>query len=255
MPVAIIAGTAIYNIPEIEMEEKTIQTAYGTASVWLGKGENKDLVFLPRHGLQHTIPPHKVNYRANVQALADLGVKYVLAAYAVGSINRQIHPLELVAINDFIDFTSGRDATFFDDGVNKVRHVEMSEPFCPFLRAALLDKATQLGLDIKPSGTYVCTNGPRLESPAEIRMYEKLGGDVVGMTAVPEVVLSKERDLCFAAVCFSVNWAAGIEQKIHFADQGLDELISQLLRLFIQTLRDVAHQEVPSTAAGPLNVG
>jgi len=244
MPVAIIAGTAIYNIPSIQMEEKIIQTAYGEVIVLLGQGENSDLVFLPRHGPRHSTPPHKVNYRANIQALVDLGVRYVLAAYAVGSINRQIPPLGLVALDDFIDMTSGREATFFDGGVNMVKHVDMSEPFCPHLRAALLANAARLGLHLEPAGTYVCSNGPRLESPAEIRMFEKLGGDVVGMTAIPELVLAKERDLCFAGVGFSVNWAAGIEPKVQFVQQGLSELSAQLLDLFIQTLREVASQEV-----------
>ena len=244
MPVAIIAGTAMYSLPNIEMEEKIVQTEYGEALILQGLGANQDLVFLPRHGPKHGTPPHKVNYRANMQALVDLGVRNVLAAYAVGSINRQIPPLGLVVLDDFIDFTSGREATFFDGGVNKVKHVDMSEPFCPKLRAALLEQSGRMGLAIRPSGTYVCTNGPRLESPAEIRMFEKLGGDVVGMTAVPELVLAKERELCFAAVGFSVNWAAGIEQKVQFVQQGLGELSSQLLNLFILTLRDVADQEV-----------
>jgi len=243
MPVGIIAGTAIYDIPSVEMEEKTIKTAYGETTALLGKGDDQDLVFLPRHGPKHTTPPHKVNYRANIQALVDLGVKYVLAAYAVGSINRQIPPLGLVAFDDFLDFTKDREATFFDGIGGQVKHVDMSTPFCPVLRTALLEKATQRGLFITPSGTYVCTNGPRLESPAEIRMYEKLGGDVVGMTAVPELVLAKERELCFAAVCFSVNWAAGIEQSIQFIGDGLSELSNNLLGLFIDTLRDVAGRD------------
>ncbi len=239
MPVGIIAGTAIYNIPFIEMEEKTVQTAYGDAIVLFGKGENNDLVFIPRHGPNHTTPPHQVNYRANIQALVDLGVKYTLAAYAVGSINPQIPPKGLVAVDDFLDFTKDRESTFFDGLGTPVKHVDMSTPFCPKLRAELLHNASELGLFIKPSGTYVCTNGPRLESPAEIRMYEKMGGDVVGMTAVPEVVLAKERELCFAAVCFSVNWAAGIKEKIQFVETGLNDLSNSLMRLFISTLRNV----------------
>jgi 5'-methylthioadenosine phosphorylase len=247
MPVAIIAGTAIYTIPSIDMVEKNIRTAYGDVTVLLGRGENQDLVFLPRHGPQHTMPPHKVNYRANIQALVDLGVKHVLAAYAVGSINRQIPPLGLVAVDDFLDFTSNRETTFFDGRDNKVNHVDMSQPFCPILRTALLDHAARLGLTVRPTGTYVCTNGPRLESPAEIRMYEKLGGDVVGMTAVPELVLAKERALHFAAVGFSVNWAAGIELKIQFVESGLNELSIRLLSLFIETLRGVARQDGPIT--------
>ena len=113
----------------------------------------------------------------------------------------------------------------------------MSVPFCPRLRAKLLELAAQMDLKIRPSGTYVCTNGPRLETPAEIRMFAKLGGDVVGMTAIPEATLAKERDLCFAAVGFSVNWAAGIERQVQFVRFGLGELSAQLLALFIQTLR------------------
>jgi 5'-methylthioadenosine phosphorylase len=244
MSVAIIAGTAIYNIPSISMERKIVQTTYGEALVLLGQGKDQDLVFLPRHGPQHTTPPHKVNYRANIQALVDLNVKYVLAAYAVGSINRQIPPLGLVALDDFIDFTSGREATFFEGGVGNVKHVDMSQPFCPVLRSALLEKARKMSFELRPSGTYVCTNGPRLESPAEIQMFKKLGGDVVGMTAVPELVLAREKDLCFAAVGFSVNWAAGIEEKVQFVEHGLDELSMKLLDLFVQTLRGVASQEV-----------
>ncbi len=238
MSSAIIAGTAIYRIPSIEMRRETITTRYGEVEVLLGQGENQDLIFLPRHGPEHATPPHRVNYRANIQALVELGAKNVLAAYAVGSINRSIPPLGLVAIDDFMDFTSNREKTFFDGGTDGVHHIDMSVPFCPELRTRLLKKAAELNIDIVPNGTYACTNGPRLESPAEIRMYEKLGADVIGMTAVPELVLAKEKELCFAAVGFSVNWAAGIEHEIHFVDQGLAEVSTRLLELFIQTLRE-----------------
>ena len=239
MTAGIIAGTAIYSIPSIDMEETIIDTPYGEALILQGTGDNSDLVFLPRHGPKHSTPPHKINYRANIKALEILGIKYVLAAYAVGSINREIPPLGLVAIDDFIDFTSSREATFFDGGVNQIRHIDLSEPFCPELRNKLLDLAPEFGLKIKPGGTYVSTNGPRLESPAEIRMFEKLGGDVVGMTAVPELVLAKELDICFAAVAFSVNWAAGIEEAINFVEDGLSDLGNSLLALFIRTLREI----------------
>ena len=239
MTAGIIAGTAIYHLPSVDTEDKVIDTPYGEALILQGTGENADLVFLPRHGPEHSTPPHKINYRANIKALEILGIQYVLATYAVGSINREIPPLGLVAIDDFIDFTSGREATFFDGGVNPVKHIDMSEPFCPELRNKLLDLAPEFGLNIQPGGTYVSTNGPRLETPAEIRMFEKLGGDVVGMTAVPELILAKELDICFAAVAFSVNWAAGIEEKINFVEDGLNDLSNRLIALFIRTLREV----------------
>ncbi len=241
MPVAIIAGTAMERIPSIEMDAVTFPTAYGEASLLRGRGENNDLLFLPRHGLKHSLPPHKINYRANIQALADLGVRYVLAAYAVGSINRQVPPLGLVAVDDILDFTGGREATFFDGGDSGVRHFDMTSPFCPRLREALLEKASRQAMSVRSSGTYVCTNGPRLETPAEIRMFRKLGADVVGMTMLPELILAKERELCFAAVCFSINWAAGMDKKVQFVQDGLDELHARLMELFIDTLRGMAN--------------
>jgi 5'-methylthioadenosine phosphorylase len=225
MKAGIIAGTAIYSIPSISMEEIQVETPYGSALVLQGTDENQDLIFLPRHGPEHTIPPHKVNYRANIKALEMLGVRDVIAAYAVGSINKAIPPLGLIAFDDFLDFTSGREGTFFDGELNPLKHVDMSEPLCPDLRSKLLVFAPDFGLDLIPRGVYVATNGPRLESPAEIKMFAELGGDVVGMTALPEITLAKELGLCMGAVGFSVNWAAGIEQKINFIDEGLDELV------------------------------
>jgi 5'-methylthioadenosine phosphorylase len=227
-------------IPSIEMDAVIVATTYGEAALLRGRGENNDLLFLPRHGLKHSLPPHKINYRANIQALADLGVRYVLAAYAVGSINRQVPPLGLVAVDDILDFTGGREATFFDGGNNGVKHIDMTSPFCPRLREALLENAPRHALAIRSTGTYVCTNGPRLETPAEIRMFRKLGADVVGMTLVPELILAKERELCSAAVCFSINWAAGMDEKVEFVQDGLDELHARLMGLFIDTLRGMA---------------
>jgi 5'-methylthioadenosine phosphorylase len=223
----------------MDMEEIVVDTPYGNALILQGTDDNRDLVFLPRHGPKHSTPPHKVNYRANIKALETLGIKYVLAAYAVGSINPKIPPLSLVAIDDFIDFTSNREATFFDGGDTEVKHVDMSKPFCAELRNKVLALAPEFDLKITPGGTYVATNGPRLESPAEIRMFEMLGADVVGMTAIPEVSLAKELNLCLAAVAFSVNWAAGIDEEIIFVESGLKDLLNSLMALFIRTLREV----------------
>lgn len=239
MPVAILAGTAIYEIPWFEAEELRVETPYGDAILYEGQGEHADLLFLPRHGRDHSIPPHRVNYRANLKALEMMGVRHALAAYAVGSINREIPPLGLVAIDDLIDFTWGRESTFFEGGPEGVHHVDMSEPYCPRLREALLRWAPKMNLELRPSGTYVATNGPRLETPAEIRMFARLGADIVGMTAFPECVLAKELGICLAGVGFSVNWAAGIEKKIQFVEQGLTALVGRLLRLFVQVLREV----------------
>jgi len=245
MPVAIIAGTAIYEIPGISLREEIIETPYGTALIYRGEREYDDLIFLARHGIKHDTPPHKVNYRANIKALEILGVKRVLAANAVGSINEQIPPLGLALLTDFLDFTSNREKTFFDGGDSGVKHVDMSIPYCPVLNKRLLELAPSFQLDLYPNAIYVSTNGPRLESPAEIRMFAQLGGDVVGMTGIPEATLAKELDLCYAAVAFSVDWAAGIEKTIQFvgASKGFDSLKSSLLALFIETLKTTSDQE------------
>ncbi len=239
MPAAIIAGTAIYNIPGKTLKEETVETPYGPALIYRVEGADEDLIFLARHGVKHDTPPHKVNYRANIKALEMLGVKRVLAANAVGSISKEIPPLGLALVSDFLDFTSGRETTFFDGGASGVEHVDMSITYCPTLRKQLLALAPNFDIDLRPEAVYVSTNGPRLESPAEIRMYAQLGGDVVGMTGVPEATLARELDLCYAAVAFSVNWAAGIEKTIQFVGSSgnFDKLKTDLLALFIETLK------------------
>ncbi len=238
MPVAIIAGTAIYEIPGTTLHEEIVETPYGRALIYRTKGDIEDLIFLARHGITHDTPPHKVNYRANIKALEMLGVNRVLAANAVGSINKEIPPLGVALVTDFLDFTSNRESTFFDGGDSGVKHVDMSITYCPVLNKRLLELAPSFELDLRPESVYVSTNGPRLESPAEIRMFRQLGGDIVGMTGIPEATLARELDICYAAVAFSVNWAAGVEETINFVgdSESFDSLKANILSLFIETL-------------------
>lgn len=245
MSVAIIAGTAIYKIPGTMLKEKHVETPYGKALVYQAQGDFEDLYFLARHGIKHDTPPHKVNYRANIKALEILGVKRVLATYAVGSINTQIPLLGLGLVTDFLDFTSNREKTFFDGGESGVKHVDMSITYNPVLNQKLLDLAPDFGLELYPNTIYVATNGPRLESPAEVRMYAQLGGDVVGMTGIPEATLARELDLFFSAVAFSVNWAAGIEKTIQFVgnSESFDEIKANILALFVETLKTTSDEE------------
>ncbi|MBW1898258.1 MAG: S-methyl-5'-thioinosine phosphorylase [Deltaproteobacteria bacterium] len=239
MPVAIIAGTAIYNIPGKTLKAETIETPYGSALIYRVEGNAEDLIFLARHGITHDTPPHKINYRANIKALEMMGVKRVLATNAVGSINKEIPPLGLALLTDFLDFTSGRKHTFFDGGDSGVKHVDVSIPYCPVLNKQLLALAPTFDIKLHPEAVYVCTNGPRLESPAEIRMYARMGGDVIGMTGIPEATLARELGLCYSAVAFSVNWAAGIEKTIRFVgnSKGFDKIKTNILGLFIETLK------------------
>jgi len=241
MPAALIAGTLIYDLPGVTLEERSVDTPFGETLLYDIRGAESEIVFLPRHGLSHDTPPHKINYRANIKALEMLGVKRALAVNAVGSINQEVPPLDMVVLSDFLDFTSGREATFFDGGERGVTHVDMSEPYCPYLREHLLEAAPSYASTIHPRGVYVCTNGPRLESPAEIKMFAQLGGDVVGMTGLPEAVLAREANICYASVGFSINWAAGFQDTIEFTEDGeglqrmKDDLLDLLLEVIVTT--------------------
>jgi 5'-methylthioadenosine phosphorylase len=237
MRVAIVAGTGIYDIPGLTLKSQTVETPYGPALVHLGQGAADHLVFLTRHGPEHYTPPHKINYRANAKALQMLGVEKILAAFAVGSINPDIPPAGLALLTDFLDFTTGRDLTFFDGGVSGLGHTEMSQPYCPALGRQLLKLAPDFDVTVYPRSTYVTTNGPRFETPAEIKMFAQLGGDVVGMTGVPEVTLARELGMHYAAVALSINWAAGIMPgAIEIVREGVGDVRAKLLALFIKTL-------------------
>jgi 5'-methylthioadenosine phosphorylase len=242
---AIISGTGLYEIPGIELKEQIVDTPYGEALVHVGSDSSDQLVFLTRHGTGHHTPPHKINYQANIKGLQMLGVKKILSTFAVGSINLKMPPRSLILIDDFIDFTSGRKMTFYDGGSAGLAHTEMSSPYCPVLRQQLLETAPRFGLEMHTRGTYVCTNGPRLETPAEIRMFSKMGGDVVGMTGVPEVTLARELGMHYAAVARSVNWAAGVEKTIELIEEGWEETNANLLSLFMDILGKPLNLDCP----------
>lgn len=193
-----------------DVRERDVDTPYGGVRVRQGRFEGKDTVFLARHGSGHSVPPHAVNYRANIYALAKLGVERVIATNAVGSLREKMAPGHFVLCDQFIDATRGRPTTFFEGGEDGVVHVDVTEPYCPQTRGVLRETGRPLGLVVHDGATYVCTQGPRFETPAEIRMFDRLGGDLAGMTTVPEVVLAREAGLCYASVCMVTNYAAGL---------------------------------------------
>lgn len=238
MESAIITGTGIYQIPGFTFVQQTVNTPYGQALVNIGNQDGFELAFLARHGLEHTTPPHKINYRANLQALHALGVKQILATNAVGSISREIPPMSLALLTDFLDFTSGRDISFFDGGDSGLAHTNMDDPYCPALRAKVLELAPQFEINVHPKAVYVATNGPRFESPAEIRMFGMLGGDVVGMTGIPELVLARELGMHYAAIAYSINWAAGLEEEMTFVSDQMMDIKQLLAQLLVNTLKE-----------------
>ncbi len=216
---AIIGGTGLSSLPLVSSVEKvSISTPYSEIPVeitrlMLGK---TPVLFIPRHGSQHKIPPHKINYRANIWALKQAGVTQILGINAVGGISEQLAPGSFAIPDQIIDYTWGRHSTFFEDNLTEVVHVDFSQPFSSSLRAALLASTMSVNLatvhkfSVLDGGTYGCTQGPRLETAAEVKKLERDGCDLVGMTAMPEVVLARELGLEYVMLALSVNWGAGI---------------------------------------------
>lgn len=211
-PIGIIAGTGFYSISELKNPEvQVIQTKYGNAQVTKGTWHDRTTYFLTRHGTNHSVPPHKVNYRANIQALFDLGVKDVLAVNVCGGLDESVLVGGLQVIDDFIDFTKNRVSTFFD-GEEGVNHVDMTNPYDQKLRSVLIQSCKNLNIPVSDGGIYGGFEGPRFETKAEIQMVKQMGVTMVGMTGVPEVVLAVERGLRYAAICIVANPGAGLSE-------------------------------------------
>lgn len=210
---AFIGGTGVYD-PGIltNITSHVISTPYGKAAYESGFFEGKEIIFLARHGVDHSIPPHKINYRANIYALKMLGVSAVVSTTAVGSLNPDFKPGDLVLVDQFIDMTKSRIGTFFDGDRYGVAHLDMTHPYCPRLRNVIAEAAAAENITLHQAGTYICTEGPRFETPAEIKAYRMWGADVVGMTNVPECQLAREAEICYATISMVTNFAAGISE-------------------------------------------
>jgi 5'-deoxy-5'-methylthioadenosine phosphorylase len=210
--IGIIAGTGFYNLPALQGQEpEKVETKYGPAKVTAGAWNGVDILFLTRHGSDHSVPPQAINYRANIQALKDHKVDYVVAVNVVGGIDPSLKPGDLQLIDDFVDFTSGREHTFFD-GIQPegVQHVDVMGCYDSDVKDALSQSATHLSIPLRSGGIYAGFNGPRFETPAEIRFAALAGATVVGMTGCPEVSLAREAGLRYGAIALIVNPAAGL---------------------------------------------
>ena len=206
---AIIGGTGITaDILTTTTRQEVVTTRFGTADVTIGEIGAIPAAFLHRHGIGHKIPPHGITHKANIAALAKLGVKAIFATTAVGSLDTSIHPGEIVLLDDLIDLTRNQaERTFF---TNDVVHTDVTPPYSQALRKAFVDAASALGSPIRDRGTYVCTDGPRFETPAEIRMMARLGGDVVGMTGANEAMLAIEAGMHYCGASVVTNYGAGL---------------------------------------------
>jgi 5'-deoxy-5'-methylthioadenosine phosphorylase len=208
----IIGGTGLTQLANLEITHRQVaRTPYGEPSGALTFGRicGQEVIFLARHGYGHTIPPHEVNYRANLWALKDHGVDRVVSVATVGGIHPDLIPGTLVIPDQIIDYTHGRAATYFVNGGKPVTHLDFTFPYCDAMRAALLQAAARAGIRPHDGGVYGVAQGPRLETAAEINRMARDGADMVGMTGMPEAYLARELDLCYAAVGAVVNYAAG----------------------------------------------
>jgi len=238
---AIIGGTGLTSLNGLEITgREVIHTPYGEPSGPLTYGvlQGKEVLFLARHGYGHTIPPHRINYRANIWALHKVGVKQVIAVAAVGGIHDALPPGALAVPDQIIDYTWGRTSTYFEDDLTHVTHVDFSYPYCEVLRSLLIEQSRAIGLCVCATGTYGATQGPRLESAAEIARMERDGCTMVGMTGMPEAVLARELELDYACCAVSANWAAG---KGGGAMISMEE-IEENLKTGMQRVRDVLEQ-------------
>lgn len=240
----LITGSGFYDIPDLTGRSvDDVDTPFGTASVTTGEWRGRPIAFLPRHGSGHKVPPSKINYRANVWALKEAGVDSILATAVSGGINPAMGLGALVVISDVLNFTSGRADTFFDGEAEPFdstrHHVDMSHPYSPELRRHIVDAAAQQSIEVHDGGVYCTTNGPRFETPAEIEMMRRLGGDIVGMTGYPEVVLAVEAGLRYASIGVVSNPAAGIGDEPLSADDiftMIDDVTEPLHRLIDTTI-------------------
>ncbi len=235
---AIIGGTGFYEAGDLLRTEE-VMTPYGKVDIEIIRHQDSELAFLNRHGKGHSVPPHKVNYKANLKALEMLGIRHVLAGTAVGSCNPDFQNGDLILLTDLIDNTRGRPLTYYDGGSEGVKHFDMSDPYCRNLRKLMTHTAEEQPSGFKGEGVYCCSEGPRFETAAEVRMIRQWGGDVVGMTNVPEAQLAKELGLCYAAVSVVVNMATGMEQgsvDLEYGDGTIQKAMQRLRNLLKDTL-------------------
>jgi 5'-methylthioinosine phosphorylase len=241
---AIIGGSGLAKLTALEMPRRQVmRTPYGepSSALTFGKLAGIDVVFLARHGYGHTLAPHEINYRANIWALKELQVQGVVAVATVGGIRADLGPGVLVVPHQIIDYTHSRKSTFFEGAENAVVHADFTIPYSPPLRSALLAAASRCGEPLIDGGVYACTQGPRLETAAEIERIARDGGDMVGMTGMPEAVLAREAAIDYATLAVVVNHAAGRgtskdEILLHELDRVMSETVTRAVRILMAFL-------------------
>lgn len=241
---AIIGGTGLTSIKDLKITKKELaQSPFGPPSGILQTGDlfGTEVLFLPRHGASHTIPPHKVNYRANLWVLKQAGVDTIIAVNAVGGIDSNLEPGQLVIPDQIIDYTTSRTNTFFEEGLKEVVHIDFTYPYCPELRQKIIDGCESLSVNSVNKSTYAATEGPRLETAQEVLRLERDGCDIVGMTGMPEAALARELEICYSCIAVVANLAAGKSEESITMD-----MIHSNLNVGIDTVRKVLAKVIPT---------
>jgi len=213
--IGIFGGTGIYDSGILEnAKEITIDTPFGkpSDSITVGIFKGRKIAFLPRHGKKHTIPPHLINYKANIWAFKELGITRIIAPSAVGSLKEEIEPGHFALPTQFLDFTKSRNGTFSDNG--RVIHISVADPFCPELQSSILKVAKEQNIDIHKNCTYVCIEGPRFSTKAESKFYRTTGASIIGMTLVPECQLAREAQICYASISTVTDYDVWAEKPV-----------------------------------------
>lgn len=238
--IAIIGGSGVYDASMLDnVKEVEIDTPFGKPSdaITIGSFRDKTIAFLPRHGKGHKISPSKLNSRANILALKKLGVKRIISVSAVGSLKPELKPLDIVIPDQIFDRTKTRENTFFEDGI--VVHIGFADPFCPEMNSLLADIVHKLGYPVHRKGTYVCIEGPQFSTKAESKVYQSLGFDIIGMTALPEAKLSREAEICYSMIATVTDYDVWHEE-----DVNIETVLSNIAKNE-EAVRSIIREAIP----------
>jgi len=243
--IGIFGGTGIYDSGLLEdAKEITLDTPYGKTSdsITVGVFKGRKIAFMPRHGKKHFIPPHMINFRANIWAFKELGVKRIIAPSAVGSLKEEIKPSHFALPSQFLDFTKSREGSFSKEG--KVIHISVANPFCPELQNVVVKTATEQNVTIHKDCTYVCIEGPRFSTKAESKFFRSVGADIIGMTLVPECQLAREAQMCYVSVSTVTDYDVWAEKSVTAKEvfETISKNVEKIKKMLIKLIDEIPQQ-------------
>jgi len=243
--IGIFGGTGIYDSGLLEdPKEITIDTPYGKTSdpITVGTYHGRNIAFMPRHGKKHSMPPHMINFRANIWAFKELGVKRIIAPSAVGSLKEEIKPSHFALPSQFLDFTKSREGSFSKEG--KVIHISVANPFCPELQNVVVKTATEQNVTIHKDCTYVCIEGPRFSTKAESKFFRSVGADIIGMTLVPECQLAREAQMCYVSVSTVTDYDVWAEKSVTAKEvfETISKNVEKIKKMLIKLIDEIPQQ-------------